>query len=73
MWRNRPVVEGKVRAVITNPQKLILGLVIYLILLVGVGIFFLHQSSLEKPNPLISWVDQTLLTLQKRARKNVDS
>ena len=43
------------------------------LLLAGVGVVFLHQSSLEKPNPLISWVDQTLLTLQKRARKNVDS
>ena len=43
------------------------------LLLAGAGIFFLHQSSLEKPNPLISWVDQALLTLQKRARKNVDS
>jgi lipopolysaccharide export system permease protein len=43
-------------------------------LLLGViGIFFLHQSSLEKPNILVTWVDQMLLTLQKRASKNVDS
>ncbi len=37
------------------------------------GLFFLHQSSLEKPNLLVTWVDQALLTLQKRARKNVDA
>ena len=42
-------------------------------LLGGLGVFFLRQSSLEKPNLLVSWFDQTLLTLQKRARKNVDS
>jgi len=43
-------------------------------LLLGVtGAFFLRQSSLEKPNLLVLWVDQFLLTLQKRARKNVDS
>ncbi len=43
------------------------------LLLAGVGIFFLHQVSRGKPNPLISWIDHTLLSLQKRARKNVDS
>lgn len=43
------------------------------LLLGGLGIFFLHQASLEKPNILINWVDQILLNLQKRARKNVDS
>lgn len=43
------------------------------ILLAGAGIFFLRQASLEKPNPLVTWVDQTLLTLQKRVRKNVNS
>jgi lipopolysaccharide export system permease protein len=43
------------------------------LLLGGLGIFFLHQSSLEKPNLLVLWFDQTLLTLQKRARKHVDS
>lgn len=43
------------------------------LLLVITGIFFLHQSSLEKPNLVVVWIDQTLLTLQKRARKNVDS
>ncbi len=43
-------------------------------LLLGVmGVFFLRQSSLEKPNVLVSWIDQLLLNLQKRARKNVDS
>ena len=43
-------------------------------LLLGVtGVFFLRQSSLEKPNLLVLWVDQALLTLQKRARKNVNS
>lgn len=43
-------------------------------LLLGVtGIFFLRQAALEKPNRLSSWVDQTLITLQKRARRNVDS
>jgi lipopolysaccharide export system permease protein len=43
------------------------------IILAGVGIFLLRQSSLEKPNLLVTWVDQALITLQKRARKNVDS
>ena len=43
-------------------------------LLLGVmGIFLLRQASLEKPNLLASLVDQALITLQKRARKNVDS
>jgi lipopolysaccharide export system permease protein len=43
-------------------------------LLLGfLGIFLLRQSSLEKPNILINWVDQSLIKLQKRARKNVDS
>lgn len=43
-------------------------------LLLGVlGVLFLRQSSLERPNYLVSLLDQTLLTLQKRARKNVDS
>jgi lipopolysaccharide export system permease protein len=43
------------------------------LLLVCTGVFFLRQASLEKPNSLVIWVDQTLRTLQKRARKNVDS
>ena len=43
------------------------------LLLGATGILFLRQSSLEKPNFLVSWVDQALTTLQKRARKNVDS
>jgi hypothetical protein len=43
------------------------------LLLGGIGIYLLRQASLEKPNILITWVDQILLTLQKRARKNVDS
>ena len=43
------------------------------LLLAIVGIFFLRQASLEKPNLLATWVDQTLLTLQKRVRKNVNS
>jgi lipopolysaccharide export system permease protein len=43
------------------------------LLLAVVGIFFLRQASLEKPNLLATWVDQTLLTLQKRVRKNVNS
>ncbi|MBW2688349.1 MAG: LptF/LptG family permease, partial [Deltaproteobacteria bacterium] len=43
------------------------------LLLVVMGLFFLRQSSLEKPNIFASWVDQALLTLQKRVRKNVDS
>jgi lipopolysaccharide export system permease protein len=42
-------------------------------LLAGAGAFFLRQASLEKPSILFSWLDQALLSLQKRARKNVDS
>ncbi len=37
------------------------------------GVFLLRQSSLERPNLLSTWIDQTLLYLQKRTRKNVDS
>ncbi|MDH3453540.1 MAG: LPS export ABC transporter permease LptF [Desulfuromonadales bacterium] len=43
------------------------------LLLTCVGALFLRQCSQEKPNQLVSWFDQALLTLQKRARKNVDS
>jgi len=43
------------------------------LVLSGAGLFFLRRSSLEKPNLLDNLVDQTLLTLQKRARKNVDA
>jgi lipopolysaccharide export system permease protein len=43
------------------------------LLLVCAGVFLLRQSSLEKPNLLGTWIDQTLLYLQKRARKHVDS
>ncbi len=43
------------------------------LLLTAAGIFFLRQASLEKPNILVLWVDQAILALQKRARKNVDS
>ena len=43
------------------------------LLLGGAGIFFFRQASLEQPNLLVFWLDQTLLTLQKRARKHVDS
>jgi lipopolysaccharide export system permease protein len=43
------------------------------LLLATAGIFFLRQTSLEKPNPLVLWIDQIMLTLQKRARNNVDS
>jgi lipopolysaccharide export system permease protein len=38
-----------------------------------VGTFFLRRAALEKPNLLAIWVDQTLLALQKRVRKNVNS
>lgn len=43
------------------------------LLLVGAGGYFLHRSSQEKPNLLVNLIDQTLLTLQKRARKHVDA
>lgn len=43
------------------------------LILVVMGLFFLRQSSLEKPNIFARWVDQALLALQKRVRKNVDS
>lgn len=37
------------------------------------GIIFLRQSSLERPNILVVWVDQAIRTLQKRARKHVNA
>jgi lipopolysaccharide export system permease protein len=37
------------------------------------GTYFLHQTSREKPNLIVLWIDQTLLFLQRRARKNVNS
>jgi lipopolysaccharide export system permease protein len=40
--------------------------------LVGLGLFLLRRATLEKPNILSSWLDQTLLTIQKWAPKNVD-
>lgn len=43
------------------------------LLLGATGAFFLRQSSLEKPNFLVVWIDQTLLALQKRVHKNVNS
>ena len=43
------------------------------LILIAMGTYFLHQTSREKPNPLVTWVDQTLRSLQKRARKNADS
>lgn len=42
-------------------------------LLTVVGVLFFRQAALERPSLLFSWLDQALLTLQKRARKNVDS
>lgn len=42
--------------------------------LLGVtGCYFFWQASMERQNLLISWLDQAMLTLQKRVRKNVDS
>lgn len=43
------------------------------LLLAVIGSVFLHQSSLEKPNMFVVWVDQALLTIQKLASKNVNS
>lgn len=43
------------------------------LLLVCAGAFLLRQSSLEKPNLLSTWLDQSLLNLQKRASKHVNS
>ncbi len=43
------------------------------LLLAGVGIVLLRQASLEKPNRLLGWLDQTLHSLQKRTRKRDDS
>jgi lipopolysaccharide export system permease protein len=43
------------------------------LLLAAAGIFFLHKSSLEKPNLLFGWIDQALNSLQKRTRKRDDS
>jgi lipopolysaccharide export system permease protein len=35
------------------------------------GVYLLRQASLEKPNMFSAWLDQSLLTVQKWARKNV--
>ena len=43
------------------------------LILIAIGTYFLHQTSREKPNLIVSWMDQILRSLQKRARKNVDS
>lgn len=43
------------------------------LILLAAGIYFFIQTSRERPNPLIVWIDQTLRVLQKRARKNDDS
>ncbi len=43
------------------------------LLLAGIGIMFLHQSSLEKPNLLLCWLDQSLYSLEKRIHKRDDS
>ena len=37
------------------------------------GVIILRQSSLEKPNVLAVLMDQALMTMQKRASKNVNS
>lgn len=39
-------------------------------LLGAAGLYFLRQSALERPNPLVSWVDQILYVLKKRIRKH---
>lgn len=43
------------------------------LLMAGTGILFLRHAALEKPVFLVSWLDQSMLMLQKRVRKNVDS
>jgi lipopolysaccharide export system permease protein len=43
------------------------------LILIAVGTYFLHQTSREKPNLIVTWMDQILRSLQKRARKNADS
>lgn len=43
------------------------------LILIVCGAYFLHQTSREKTNPLVAWIDQTLLVMQKRARKNANS
>ena len=37
------------------------------------GLFLLRQSSLERPNPLVVQVDRTMIFLQKRMRRHVNS
>ena len=37
------------------------------------GAYFLRQSAREKPTAIVVWFDQAIRTLQKRAKKNVDS
>ena len=43
------------------------------LILIAIGTYFLHQTSREKPNLIVFWMDQILRSLQKRARKNADS
>jgi lipopolysaccharide export system permease protein len=43
------------------------------LILIAIGTYFLHQTSREKPNLIVTWMDQILRSLQKRARKNADS
>ena len=43
------------------------------LILIAIGTYFLHQTAREKPNLIVTWMDQTLRSLQKRARKNADS
>ncbi len=43
------------------------------LILIVCGAYFLHQTSREKTNLLVAWIDQALLAMQKRARKNANS
>lgn len=43
------------------------------LIMISAGFFFLRQSSLERPNLLVTLIDRSVLSLQKRVRKNVDS
>jgi lipopolysaccharide export system permease protein len=42
-------------------------------LLGGLGSYFLYQASRERENILVVWLDQFLIALQKRVKKNVNS
>jgi len=44
----------------------------HIVIAIG-GVYFLRRACQERPTIVVYWLDQTLRSIQKRARKNVDS